>query len=385
MKLKIARVATVPLFFTQIKEQIRYFCELGHEVTIITSYDSDFEDLLVYTNAKIKYITISREINLFKDLVSLFLLTIHFFINRYDIVHTSTPKAGLLGSVAAFTSFTPTRIHTFTGQRWVTLDGAKKKLLVFLDKVIGFLNTHNYSDSTSQNNFLISSKIVHKKNISIIGKGSLAGIDLQRFDLEKTLPQATSKMKNLNLDLDKFTFLFVGRKVKDKGIEELVQAFKIFQKDTDSQGQLLLVGPFESGDPISEKTHSDINDDLLITDLGFQDRPEDFMAIADVFCLPSYREGFGTVVLEAASLGTPSIGTKIVGLEDAIVNNVTGLLVKPKSVKELSDAMKYLFINREKLCLFGKNGKKRAHKDFGHKLLADKQLESYFNLSESTS
>lgn len=365
-KLKIARVATVPFFFSHTRDQIKYLISRGHEVTLITSYMQEYDEYIHSIGAKVKYIEISREISLLKDLKSLILLILHFLGNSYDVVHTATPKAGLLGAISSFIARTPLRVHTFTGQRWVTFKGIKRKLFILIDKLICALNSVNYSDSRSQNNFLISNKIVKESKIDLIGEGSLGGLNLDKFEKAKTI-----------LLNDSFKFLFVGRVVEDKGVNELVSAFCNLSRDFEDI-ELYIIGPIESNNPVSNNTLKLIKEHPRIICKGFQSRPEDYMKSCDVLCLPSYREGFGTVVIEAAATSTPTIGSNIPGLRDSIVDNETGLLFEPRSVSQLEEKMRRLYLDSGLCTKLGRSALSRVEENFRYEVIAEKQIGSYF-------
>lgn len=377
-ELKIARVSTVPFFVvTQLRAQIEALSASGMAVTVIASRDEMSDELTVNKSFTYVPVNIEREIHPVKDFLSLVTLVSTFKKNKFDIIHSTTPKAGLLCAIAGFFSGTKVRLHTFTGQPWTTMSGVKRSILKSCDKVIGLLNTHCYADSDSQKNFLVSSGIIKAEKISVIGAGSLAGIDLDRFDPSR---YSSEKLSALRADLDipesGKVLLFVGRITPDKGIKELVSALSgIVNKD--SNIFLVLVGPFES---VGEAVVGQVRDDKVrnnIKIVGYSDEPEKYMALADLLCLPSYREGFGTVVIEAAAMGTPTIGTDIYGLSDAIVDGETGVLVPVKDAAALEKAILSTLNNAPLMAAMGAAARNRALNDFGVNNCSDLLINEY--------
>ncbi|MHA3737422.1 glycosyltransferase family 4 protein [Pseudomonas sp. Eth.TT006] len=376
--LKIARVSTVPFFVvTQLRAQIEALSASGMAVTVIASRDEMSDVLAGHKDFTYVPVNIEREINPLRDLASLVTLVRTFKHNKFDVVHSTTPKAGLLCAIAGLFSGTKVRLHTFTGQPWVTMSGAKRTILKFCDKVIGLLNTHCYADSVSQRDFLVSSGIIKADKISVIGSGSLAGIDLARFDAARYSSQALSALRTeLDIPESGKILLFVGRITPDKGIRELVAAFSSIVRQ-DENVFLVLVGPFESVGETIVKQVEDPNVKNNIKIIGYSDEPEKYMALADLLCLPSYREGFGTVVIEAAAMGTPTVGTNIYGLSDAIMNGVTGVLVPPKDSVALETAISSALSDLQSISAMGVAARQRALNEFGAKRCSDLLINEY--------
>ncbi|CEK10249.1 Glycosyl transferases group 1-like protein [Legionella hackeliae] len=358
-------MSTVPLFiFTLLRTQVEAIRDSGAAVTVITSPDEDPKSFKPIENCDFKAVPIAREISLFADVVSLIRLIKLFRAERFDIVHSNTPKAGLLCAIAGKLAGIPIRIHTFTGQTWATIGGVKRLILKFCDKLIGHLNTSCYADSPSQRDFLINSKIIKENKISILGSGSLAGVDITRFNQENfTDIEKTTIRESLNISKDQLVLLFVGRVTKEKGIFELIDAFAELLK-CHIDIILLVVGPFEQNIEQEIKIYSNEKCGDKVIFSGFSVEPEKFIAIADILCLPSYREGFGTVVIEAAAMGVPTVGTKIYGLTDAVVDKQTGLLVEPRNIKDLTIALNQLIEDPQLRLKLGQNAKMRALNEF---------------------
>jgi glycosyltransferase involved in cell wall biosynthesis len=359
-----------------LAHQINALVDL-YDVTIISNLNGD-RSILDNISSKVHIINlpIERNINLYADLKALFLLTSLFYKNRFSLVHSVSPKAGLLTAIAAWITRIPNRLHTFTGQVWVTKRGASRYFLKFLDKIIVTLNTNILVDSFSQQDFLITEGILLKKSSIVLGLGSISGVDINRFQPSKV---HRGLIRNqLNIKDDNLIFLFVGRLKREKGVFELVKAFKGIRENHDNI-ILLIVGPDEEGlkQQIIEKLGT--NKDL-IRFIDFTKIPEQYMAASDIFVLPSYREGFGSVVIEAASCGLPSIGSDVYGLSDAIKMGETGLLVPAKSSKPLEEAMLKLINNDKLRKKMGLNARKRAMDYFSQEDITLKILQLYERL-----
>jgi glycosyltransferase involved in cell wall biosynthesis len=378
---KIARVSTVVFFIdTQLHSQIAMTVQSGAKVSIIASEPALNRPI---NGAKYFSIDIPRAISPIKDFVALIKLWQLFRRERFDIVHSTTPKAGLLCAIAGKLAGVPIRIHSYTGQPWVTLAGSKRQVAKWSDWVIGRLTTASYADSQSQKKFLVSEQLVSPKKLNVIGKGSLAGVDVKRFNPDRYEEFERSVIKEgLGIPKDALVLLFVGRIVKDKGVVELVEAFRnVIVGQSDLNVFLLMVGPQElSNDELGIETGSDVGQKIIFT--GYTDVPEQFMAVSDVLCIPSYREGFGTVVIEAAAMGLPAIGTNIYGLSDAIVDGETGILVQTKNVPELTQALDRMIFDSQLRKSLGRNAQLRAERDFSSEVVNRLVIKEYVTLLE---
>lgn len=364
--IRIARISTVPFFIvTQLNNQINELARSGAFVTIISSYGPEVAKLCLSNKISYKLIEIKRNISPINDFITLIKLWVFFVKNRTDVVHSTTPKAGLLTSIASFLAFVPIRLHTFTGQPWVELAGFKKLIARYCDLIIGLLNTHCYADSLSQKNFLINEGVISACNLSVMGSGSLAGVDLNRFNpYHFPISRRASVRRSLNIDSDSQIILFVGRVTEDKGIIELLTAFSLI-KSEGSLAHLIMVGPLEIDiNGLKDRILSKLVSQPDVHMIGYSDIPELYMSTADFLCLPSYREGFGTVVIEAAAMGIPTVGTSINGLVDAIVPDVTGILVNVKDVDSLKSGLERLLFDRKLCKKMGLNARRRVQKSF---------------------
>ena len=338
MKRKVIRLVTeaeVVLFHMQntLKRMPADFevCVVGAGVS---GYRVDFPSVTFVD------INITRKPNLIADLRALVALCKVYRSYRPDIVHSIMPKAGLLSTVAGFLTRVPVRLHTFTGQVWASRSGRSRRTYQLLDKVITVFNSTCTTDSFSQSMFLFENGISKKGlPLPVLGKGSLSGVDLGRFNLHSTAAGASVLRTQLGLD-QKFVFTFIARKTRDKGAVDMLKAFSSVVA-TCADARLLFVGPDEDGEIDRLAT---IHPELFVnvTNVGQVANHEIFLAVTDVLCLPSYREGFGSIVIDAAAMQVPTIGSRIPGLTDSIVDGETGLLFSAGNLTELVEHMQHL-------------------------------------------
>lgn len=340
----------------------------NHEVVVVSNDIKSLEGLLP-ANVNSNEIKILRKPSIFKDLISLFKLVKLFNSYNPDLSISINPKAGLINAIAGTLSGVKFKVHWFTGQVWSTQKGLKRNLLIALDKLIFFLSDHCLVDSFSQQKFLIKNKVLNYKKSSVIGKGSVGGVDLKRFKRDPNLRKKFRK--KLGIDDGEFIFLFLGRINKDKGVTDLIDVFNLI-KNKYLNVKLLIVGDIE--DKIFKNEKYDKDSQTLFFESTAN--PEKFINIANVLCLPSYREGFGSVIIEAAANGVPSLGSNIYGIQDAIKNNITGILHKVKSVKDIANKMSFLIENDKNTLEMGKEAYIRAYKDFDS--ISHSEMFNYF-------
>lgn len=377
-KMKICRVATVPFFlYNHLREQIAKTVDAGHEVWLVSSDGPEAQKLKAMPGVRFLAIDIPRKISPMRDFRALWQLYRFFRRESFDIVHSTTPKAGMLCAIAGFFARVPVRLHTFTGQAWVELTGLVRFAAKAGDWLTAHLNTLCYADSFSQRDFIIAQGICDPERILVPGSGSLAGVDLERFNPEKWEGTREATMSELSIPKGAKVISFIGRITRDKGLNELLAAFEMLLQ----RGQncmLLLVGPEDAADGTlsSNRQRSEGN----IRYIGYSAEPEKYLAASDVFCLPSYREGFGNVVIEAAAMGVPSVGTDIVGLSDAIENGETGLLVPAKDARALADALLELLQDEKLRGTMGEKAMLRARAEFDAKRVSAAVLKEYSRL-----
>ena len=356
-KKKLIRVTTVP-------QSLDVFCngmlkELSdkYEVVAVSSPGEALERVRIREGVKTIAVHMERHISLMNDLKSLMRMIWVFRKEKPDIVHSMTPKAGLICMMAGWLTKVPVRIHTFTGLVWPTSSGLKRKVLMFTDKVTCACATHIIPEGEGVKKDLITGNIT-KKPIKVLGYGNVMGVDMKRFSRRPEVLDIVD-IKSLK-DQNCFTFLFVGRIVRDKGINELCKAFhRLHTKSPNSR--LWLIGPYEDTlDPISPEARRIINLDDCIFALGKKTGDEllAYYAAADCFIMPSYREGFPNTVLEAGAMGLPCIVTDINGSREIINDGLNGIIVPPQDESQLYEAMKTMLISnadREKMAANARN------------------------------
>lgn len=320
-------------------------------------------------NVNVVPLAIERNIAPLADLAALFSLVRLFRRERFDLVHSVTPKAGLLAMLAGFIARVPRRVHIFTGQVWATRSGASRLLLKSMDRLLAGCATHLLADSASQRDFLVRQGVVRADKIRVLAGGSISGVDTRRFHADAATRE--SIRAELGIGGNDMLFLFLGRLNPDKGVLDLAAAFSRLPEGC----RLLFVGPDEAG------MRGRIEDLAAATGrlhfVDYTDSPERYMAAADVFCLPSYREGFGSVILEAAACGVPAIGSRIYGVTDAIEDGKSGLLFPPRDVGALATCMLRLHDDHALRRSMGAYAGERAEKVFSSARVTDAWLEYY--------
>ncbi len=329
--------------------------------------------------AKIYNVPIQRQISIIRDLFSLFSLVVIFFKVKPFLVQSITHKAGLLAMIASWICFVPNRWHTFTGQYWANKSGILRNVLKNADRIICFFASKLIADSWSQVVFLKSEKVSYNKKVIVLGDGSIAGVDTERFKPQPQIRQIVRQ--KLKVSLNHVVFLFVGRLAKEKGVFDLSYAYErlLFLTKKIPESEIWFVGPDDQSFKEQLKAINK-NADNRVKFFSETIAPEKYMVAADILCLPSYREGFGSVVIEAAACGIPTIGYKTNGLIDSVVNNRTGILVDYKNINQLSEAMLKLLKNSDMRNRYGCNARKRVLQKFDQ----NKIINLYHRLILST-
>lgn len=334
-QIKIIRAATVSDsvdFFRDVMKKMR---EKGYEMVALSSPGEWLDKVNNEDGFKTIAVPMERHISLVRDLKSLFKLICVFRKEKPNVVHSITPKAGLLCMLAAWMTRVPVRIHTFTGLVWPTATGLQRKILMFTDWITCSCATHVIPEGKGVMNDL--QQHITKKPMRVLGYGNIQGVDMERFN-----PKRLSEVER---DENFFTFLYIGRIVGDKGINELVWAFSEL-KNTYSNIKLRLVGDFEPElDPLAPVTEATICScgDIEAKDPLYDDELVRAYMMADCFVMPSYREGFPNTVLEAGAMGLPQIVTDINGSREIINNRVNGLIVPSKDKEALFEAMRTIY------------------------------------------
>lgn len=373
---KLCFVATIPaVIHSFLRGHIRASAKnwsvtvISHPVgaALLKDYDARFIPL-----------AFERKVSPWRDLQSLIRLTGLYRRERFDLVHSIMPKTGLLSMLAGWLAGIPIRMHTFTGQVWANKQGWKRRLLKMFDKLIVLLATHILVDSPSQRDFLVSEGVLSHGQGLVIGNGSICGVDVGLFHPDAEVHQTVRK--ELSIDTQQIVILFLGRLNRDKGILDLAMAFAdIASQRTDIV--LVLVGAeedvlFSQVQEICGK-HRD-----RLRRVNFTPQPQRYMVMADIFCLPSYREGFGQVIIEAGACGIPTVASRIYGITDAVEDGKTGLLFPAGNVALLKHSLLSLVENVELRKLMGEAARARTQTLFSSQKITDGMLAIYGVLLE---
>lgn len=326
---KIIRTSTVPVSLKSLlKGQLRMLSK-HYEVIGVSSHGEALEQLVEQEGIEVRAVNMERKISIFKDFISLCRMVALLRKEKPDMVHSITPKAGLITMLAAKIAGVPVRAHTFTGLIFPTSRGFKQKLLIAMDRLLCRCATNIYPEGKGVKNALIDYKITNK-SLKILANGNVNGIDVNHF----------SAAHFNKKEGDVFRFVFIGRMVGDKGINELAQAFDRLNTSY-PKTELVLVGNFEHElDPLKPETKIIIDTHKAINFVGFQADVRPFLAASDAFVFPSYREGFPNVVMQAGAMGLPQIVTNINGCNEIIIEGENGVIIPPQDEEAIFEAMK---------------------------------------------
>ena len=366
-------VATTPFAVNAFLSN--HIAVLSEDYRIILCTNLEAYSLLpsLISRVEVRHIPFSRKISFGADLKSLLQLTAVIYQVRPIVIHSITPKAGLLAMLAGLITGVSKRWHTFTGQVWATKKGFARSFLKSMDRLIVLLATQVFADSASQCRLLRDEGVVRDGQIGMLGAGSIAGVDLARF-----CPDAVNRArlrKQMGTDANSCVFLFVGRLSSDKGVFDLVQAF-VELSTALRDIELWVVGPDEEG-LLHSLQEAAVSCDAPVRWLGATRTPEHFMAAADILLLPSYREGFGSVIIEGAACGIPAIAYRIDGVIDAVADGSSGLLVDVGQPTAFASAMKLLVLDRALRLRLGHQAQERAVRDFSSDRVSKAWLEFY--------
>ncbi|MWW23658.1 glycosyltransferase family 4 protein [Algibacter lectus] len=338
MKKKLIRISTVPMSLSglltgQLKYMSTYF-----EVVGISSKDGNkLQNVTDQEKIRTIPVEIRRQISPLHDLITVWHLYKVLKKEKPHIVHSLTPKAGLLGMIASKLAGVPNRLHTFTGLIFPTKKGLIKRVLICTDKILCYCATQIHPEGQGVKNDLINYKITSKP-LKVVGNGNINGININHFNIDNFKIDFISNLKKeFNISKNDYVFVFIGRLVKDKGINELITAFNELNIE---QAKLLLVGDYEHHlDPLEKETIDIISKNKNIISTGWVDDVRPYFAISDILVFPSYREGFPNVVIQAGAMGLPSIVTDINGANEIIIPNENGIIIPSMDKDELKDAM----------------------------------------------
>ena len=376
---KIIRITTIPASLkTLLKGQLKYVSQNGYNIIGVSSEGKELKEVSVNEGVRVVSLNMSRKITPLKDLISLWNLYLLFVSEKPDIVHTHTPKAGTIGMIASFLARVPVRMHTVAGLPLMEVNGVKRLILNIVEKITYFCASKVYPNSFGLRDIIIKSKFTNENKLKVIGNGSSNGIDTNHFnpslfsDYEKKMLQKSLKIKDTD-----FIFIFVGRLVGDKGVNELIEAFDLLSIKN-NKIKLLLVGPYEDElDPIQTISKQKILKNIQIISVGFQEDVRPYFAISDLLVFPSYREGFPNVVMQAGAMGLPSIVTNINGCNEIIIDNFNGLIIPKKDSNSLKESMQFFLENKTKFNEYSENSRNHIVEKYHCKIIWKLLLKEY--------
>jgi glycosyltransferase involved in cell wall biosynthesis len=374
-KKKFFLITTIPLSLSFFKGQIS-FLKKEFNISLISSKGELLHSIAESEGVNYHELNVKREISLFRDIVSLFFFIKLFYKEKPNFIHCNTPKASFLALFAGYICRVPKRLYFVHGLRYQGAQGFKRRFLMFMEKSACFFATDIIAVSNGVKNTL--HKEIKVIKVIVVGHGSSNGINTSKFNIEKN---DTSEFKNnLGIKKEDYVFGFVGRLVKDKGINELVEAFDKLNSNF-KNSKLLLVGSYEDElDPLKELTKKKIELNNNILTVGFQSDIKPFLSVMDLFVFPSYREGFGVVLMEAGAMEIPCISSNIIGCNEIIIKGVNGLLIPPRDEKELYVKMEHSILNKKEIKKMGVNARESIKERFEQIDVWNKYLKTYNNV-----
>ncbi len=376
---KLIRITTVPMALRYLLPgQMHFMANNGFDVLMISADGKELAEVIEKEQCRHIVVPMTRKITPLQDLKCLFKLIKIFRNEKPDIVHSHTPKAGLLGMMAAKISGVKVRIHTVAGLPLMVEKGFKYQLLMFIEKLTYACAGQVWPNSNSLMQFIIKNKLCKVSKLKIIAKGSTNGIQLNRFN-SHTLDEniiAAIKMQ-INYTKENIYLLCIGRLVVDKGIKELVHVFKQLQK-TNEKLVLILVGEYEAAlDPLPADTLHEIEINPSIIHINWTAQVEYFMSVADIFIFPSHREGFPNVLLQAGAMGLPVICSHITGNIDIVTNNETGLIFECRNEQQMLSLLQYALTNPQQMQTMAIKLQEHIRENFPRENIWQNILEAY--------
>ena len=377
----LIRITTVPVSLEKLLEGQLNFMQKEYEVIAVSSDEKELKNLGKRIGVDTFAVEMTRSITPVKDLKSVWDLY-HFFKRvKPLIVHTHTPKAGIVGMLAAKMAGVPIRLHTLAGLPQMDARKFKWKVLREVEKITFSCATRIYPNSPKMYEYLLRENYVVEDKLKVLGNGSSNGIDITSFNPENYSPEQREDLRrSLSIDIQDLVFIFVGRLVADKGINELVEAFEKVNKEFPATS-LLLVGNFEDEfDPLQEITVTRMKNHQKIIEAGYQKDVRPYFACADVLVFPSYREGFPNVVMQAGAMNLPSIVTNINGCNEIIKEEVNGIIVPVRDVEGLTVAMSKIIKDNNLRNFLTKNARRIIAENYRREKIWNALLSEYKQL-----
>lgn len=360
-----------------MKGQLDFFGEKGFNCIVVTSNGNNIRTFASEENCEMKIINMDREISLFKDIVSLVKIISFFIKEKPQIVNAGTPKAGLLMMIAAFVTRVPVRIYTLRGLRLETAKGLKKKVLSVTEKIAMLCSTKTIAISPSLRKTTLESKFIRPNKISVLGKGSSNGVNIEKFRKSESVEGLIRSLREkYDIDNNDFVIGFTGRITKDKGVDDIVTIFKsLLEKGYNIK--LLLVGEIEENDSILNSSRRIIENHPKVIHVGFQQDTVPYYYLMKVFLFLTNREGFGNVAIEGALTGLPVIVKNVTGAKDTVINDKTGYIIENDSLEQVEEKIINLYQNEQLRKKLGENGTKWVKENFSHEVIHTRLYEFY--------
>lgn len=377
---KLVRVTTVPLSLDLLLAGQLNFMNSFYDVSAVSSDEAYLKKIAVKENVKTFTLEMSRKITPIQDISAVIKFLFYLIKHKPQIVHSHTPKAGIVAMFAAKLAGVPIRMHTVAGLPLMESKGLKRKLLMQIEKLTYRFATNVYPNSKGLLDFIVANNFTNSNKLKVIANGSSNGIDCEYFSPDKISESIKNNLKiDLNIYDNDFVFVFVGRLVGDKGINETVAAFKkIAQAKTNVK--LLLVGMLETDlDPLNQNTLDEINNNKNILFVGFQKDIRPYLSISNAMIFASYREGFPNVVLQAGAMGLPCIVTDINGCNEIIIEGKNGLIIPTKNANAIENAVLKVIENSDFYYQLKANARSMICSRFEQKIMWDAILNEYKN------
>jgi glycosyltransferase involved in cell wall biosynthesis len=379
---KLVRITTVPMALRYLLPgQMKFMQQNGLEVLMISAAGKELDEVIANEQCRHIMVPMTRKITPFRDLKCLFQLIRIFKKEKPDIVHTHTPKAGLLGMLAAKFCGVKVRIHTVAGMPLMVEKGFKLQLLKFIEKLTYRAANHVWPNSNSLYNYIVEHKFTSPEKLRIIGQGSTNGIDCNRFNVTALDENKLAEIKNsINYSPEFIYLLCIGRLVADKGIVELVNVFLSLHKQYPAL-QLILVGDYEQElDPLPAATIQEIQANKNIIHIKWTQQVEYFMRIASYFVFPSHREGFPNVLLQAGAMQLPVICSRIAGNVDIVIGKQTGLIFEKADELQMEQQIEYALSNPAAMQAMAATLAQVIKKDYQRENIWQNMLREYKSL-----
>ncbi len=379
---KLIRITTAPISLNVLLPgQMRHMNENGFEVVMVSSDGPELQAVKAREGCRHHIIPMTRRMTPLGDLRCLWLLYKFFRKEKPDMVHSHTPKAGLLSMLAAKMAGVKLRVHTIAGLRYVTTRGIGRQVLIVMEKLTGMAATHVWPNSNSMKAFIEANRLVNPKKLEVIGWGSSNGVNLARYNPSVLKAEKLSGIKeHIQYDSSFFYYLSVGRIVHDKGMDELLQAFARLYKDH-PQIRLVLVGAFEDEvDPVSDTARQLIKTHPAVISAGWSDAVEYYMHISQALVHPSHREGFPNVLMQAGAMSCPVICSRIDGNIDIVEHRKTGLIFEVKNEEALYREMAWALDHPAELKSYAQTLLQQVQTHYDQRIVQSLLREKYLQL-----